>query len=113
MYPKKFAALFVIGLGLSTFGCTSNPSSPEPVVAPTVAPVATATPAPVSQYEKKLVRRPGKGVEDGKVYVVQNGKKRWVVNASWFAANGYKFPAEVNEISAAELDAIPTGEPIQ
>ena len=66
-----------------------------------------------SVYENRLVRRPGKTVEDGKVYLVRNGTKHWIVNASWCAAHGFKFPDDVREISAADLDAIPTADPIQ
>jgi hypothetical protein len=105
-------ALLAAGLGLFISAC-SNGSGPR--TEPTGNPPATqaAPPVPGAAYENKLVRRPGNNPEDGKVYVVQNGKKRWVVNASWFAAHGFKFPEDVHEISAAELDAIPTGDPIQ
>jgi hypothetical protein len=109
-YRGVIAALSTVGLGLLISGCTSGPSTPVPVTAPTAAPVATAPP---SKYENRVVRRPGNTPEDSKVYIVQNGKKRWVVNASWFAANGFKFPDSVEVITAAELDTIPTGDPIQ
>ena len=110
-YRKAFAVLFMIGVGLFAYGCSSNSSSPVPTGS---APASQAPPqASGSAYENKLVRRPGSSAEDGKVYVVQGGKKRWVVNASWFGGHGFKFPDDVHEISAAELDAIPTGDPIQ
>ena len=83
-------------------------SAPVPA---THAPSAqTSAPSP---YENKMVKKPGSGPEEGKVYLVRKGVKQWVVNASWFAANGYRFPRDVREIPAAELDAIPSGEPIQ
>jgi hypothetical protein len=102
--------VFGISLSLLVSGCSSNPPNPPAKEAEQSAP---ATPAPASVYENKLVRRPGTSIEDSKVYVVQNGKKRWVVNASWFAAHGYKFPDQVQQVPAADLDAIPTGDPIQ
>src|ERR1041384_3928427 len=97
------AAVLGMGLTLSVAGCTS--SSPSPQATEATQPTATV-PSPASIYENKLVRRPGTGPEDAKVYLVQNSKRHWVVNASWFAAHGYKFPDQVQEIPAADLDAI-------
>ncbi|MEP7362264.1 MAG: hypothetical protein ABI972_03345 [Acidobacteriota bacterium] len=96
------AALFTLLLAV---GCSSPPPPPPQETA--------ATQPPTSPFEKLLVRRPGNEPEDGKVYLVRNGKKQWVVNAKWLAANGYRFPEDVREISAAELAAIPTGDPIE
>jgi len=115
-YKWMIAVLPTIILGLCLSACTSGPSAPTPVTAPTATPAGAATPAattPPSKYENALVRRPGNTPEDSKVYVVQNGRKRWVVNASWFAAHGFKFPDAVQVITNAEFDAIPTGDPIQ
>jgi len=127
-YKWVISVLPTIILGLFLSACTSGPSAPTPVTAPTSTPAAaatsavTATPAaaatsvattPPSKYENTLVRRPGNSPEDSKVYVVQNGRKRWVVNASWFAAHGFKFPDAVQVLTNAEFDAIPIGDPIQ
>jgi hypothetical protein len=60
-----------------------------------------------------MIRRPGKTPEDTKVYVVQGGKKRWVVDAAWFSTHGFRFPADVMEVPVSVFDSIPTGEPIQ
>jgi hypothetical protein len=68
---------------------------------------------PTSKWEGKLVRRPGTTAEDGKVYVVQGGRKRWVVSGAWLKENGYKFPGDVSVISAEELASIPDGDVIQ
>ena len=78
---------------------------------PTSAPSSEKSAA--SAYENKLVRRPGPTVEDSKVYLVRNGSKHWIVNASWCASHGFKWPDDVHEIPAADLDAIPTADPIQ
>lgn len=64
-------------------------------------------------YEGHLVRRPGSTPEDAKVYVVQNGQRRWVTSVDEIRKLGYKWPGDVKEIPAAELEAIPSGEPIQ
>lgn len=98
----KATRVFVLAaLGLMQWGCASQE------------PAKTAPEAAVSKYEGKVVKRPGGPGDDGKVYIVQGGKKRWVVNASWFAPHGYKFPEDVREIPAADFEAIPTGEAIQ
>jgi hypothetical protein len=65
------------------------------------------------KYERQLIRRPGASPEDGKVYVVIDGKKRWVTHAEWIQANGYKWPDDVRQIPASDLDAIPSGPPIE
>ncbi len=68
-------------------------------------------PAPKS-YEGKLVRRPGSGVEDAKVYVILNGQKHWVWDGHWITGHGYKWPDDVNVIPADDLSAIPVGNSI-
>jgi hypothetical protein len=103
---RHFILAAFVGITLLASGCSSNPPSPPP----SSTSVSTTPPSP---YENKLIRRPGSTIEDGKVYVVQNGKKHWVVNASWFSNHGFKFPDQVQEIPAAQLDAIPEGDPIQ
>ena len=67
--------------------------------------------ASVSKWEGKLIRRPGNSGEDGKIYVVQGGIKRWT-SPAWLELHGYKF-SDVSLISPEELASIPIGEPIQ
>lgn len=102
-----FLAITLTGLTVLSVGC----SKPE-TTAPTPNQEVGAA-APASKWEKRLVRRPGTSAEDGKVYVVQNGKKRWVVVGTWLKEHGYNWPDDVSVISAQELDSIPTGDPIQ
>ncbi len=99
-----YAGAILIAILFAT-GCSST--SPLPA-APDSIPAAAAT-----KYDNMIVKRPGSSPEDGKAYLVRSGKKHWVVNAAWFSSNGYRFPEDVREIPAAELDAIPSGEPIQ
>ena len=108
IFRGNFPSIFAMGFSflLITIGTGCSPSSES---APH-APVSRATEG--SHYENKMIRRPGAGAEESKVYVVQKGQKRWVVNAAWFGNNGFKFPEDVIEIPVAEFDAIPTGEPI-
>jgi hypothetical protein len=97
---KTMGAICVLAsLILSLFGCSTAP----PCVS-----VSAAT-----KYEKKLIRRPGSSPEDGKVYVVRDGRKSWVLSGDWMKKNGYKWPDDVMEIPASDLDSIPLGEPIQ
>jgi hypothetical protein len=70
------------------------------------------TPAP-SGYEHHLVRRAGSSAEDQKVYWVDGGRKRWVVDAAWITAHGYKWPQDVETIPAPALAALPNGEPVR
>ena len=64
-------------------------------------------------YEGQLVRRPGPSPEDGKVYLVHQGQKHWVLNGQWIAAHGYKSPDDINLIPPADLAPIPEGDPIR
>jgi uncharacterized membrane protein len=64
------------------------------------------------RFQGLLVRRPGPGAEDGKVFLVRDGRKCWVLNGSWLTSHGYTWPDDVNFISAADLAAIPEGAPI-
>src|ERR1019366_5412018 len=93
---------------LLLFGC----SSPGPSGPPATPQVSTPAPA-ASPLEHKMIRRTSDTPEDAKVYVVEGGKKHWVVNAGWFAAHGYRFPSDVQLIPVNEFAASPTGDPIQ
>jgi len=64
-----------------------------------------------SRYDGQLVRRPGPTPEDGKVYIVRNGIKHWIMDHRWTIQNGFRWPADVKVIPASELDRIPPGEP--
>ena len=110
------AVVFMAAMALSAWGCGSSNDAGKaavPVSSPAAVVAAPADNSTAAAYENKLVRRPGPTAEDAKVYLVQAGKKRWVVNASWLASHGYHFPADVTEIPAPALDAIPAGDAIQ
>jgi len=74
---------------------------------------AIAQAPPGSKWEGQLIQRPGSAPEDGKVFLVRDGKRHWVVTADWLKLHGYKFPDDVHVISASELAQIPEGEVIQ
>jgi hypothetical protein len=99
-------AVFLAFPILLTSGCSSSSEPPATTQVNTPAPAA-------SPFEHKMIRRTGSTPEDAKVYVVEGGKKHWVVNADWFATHGYHFPGDVQVIPADDFTAIPTGDPIQ
>ena len=70
-------------------------------------------PKTLSPREGQLVRRPGETPEDGKIYLVRDGIKHWVLDAKWLMRHGYHWPGDVIVIPAAELDSIPLGDPIR
>jgi hypothetical protein len=86
--------------------------SSEEAKRPAVTPVPSRSPA--SKWEGSLVKRPGgPSVEDGKVYLVRDGKRCWVISADWLKSRGFRFPEDVKVISSEELDAIPLGDVIR
>jgi hypothetical protein len=62
--------------------------------------------------EDRLVRRAGNNPGDDKVFLVVKGKKCWVKDAAWIVSHGYRWPADVTIIPAAELEAFPEGNDI-
>ena len=70
-------------------------------------------PLPRSKYEGQLVRRPGDSPEDGKIFIVRELQKHWIIDGRWITANGFKWPDDVKIIPSADLEAIPEGSPIQ
>ena len=63
----------------------------------------------IAKYEGMLVRRPGAGVEDQKVYFVKDGRKHWVPSAIWVKDHGFRWPQDVKVLTGEQLDAIPLG----
>src|SRR5579859_3861689 len=102
--PKRFRLIVTLAGFALLAGCSSSSVGSNPATTQSTAP---------SPWENKLVRRPGSGSEDAKVYLVKDGRRHWIVNASWITSHGYKWPADVNEIAPAELEAIPQGDAIQ
>jgi len=95
--PVDYAARDLSGLLLYSMVTRSLEHSVDPPVA--------------SAWEGKLVRGEGNTPEDGRVFVVRNGTKHWIVNAAWVAANGYRWPEDINVLPSADLDRIPAGDP--
>jgi hypothetical protein len=91
-------------LALTAAGCSTPSTHPTPSTHSSI--------AVSSKYEGQLIRRAGSTVEDIKVYVVQNGKKRWIQNEKWILQHGYKWPDDLKLITHAEFAAIPTADPV-
>jgi uncharacterized membrane protein len=86
---------------------------------PEISPGAARVPSssPISdlaskQWELRLVRRPGISADDQKVYVIHDGKRRWVHSARWILDRGCRWPEDVSVISAGELARFPEGESV-
>ncbi len=46
-----------------------------------------------------------------RIFHVMNGTRHWVLDAKWFAENGFVWPDDVENVSDAELSSIPLGRP--
>jgi hypothetical protein len=67
----------------------------------------------ILKWQGQLVRRPGNTPEDGKVYLIEGGQKRWIDSGQWLALHGYNIVADVKVIPSEELAVIPSGEDIE
>ncbi len=64
----------------------------------------------IAQYEGHIIKAkdPGAAPEDQKIFLVTNGKKRWILSMDWFK-NGENH-GEIVLVPRAELSRIPDGE---
>ncbi|MCK4524869.1 MAG: hypothetical protein KAU07_00325 [Candidatus Andersenbacteria bacterium] len=53
-----------------------------------------------------------KSLEDSKVYLIENGNKRWITSAAVFISNGYKWE-DIVIVTELELELYPSGENIK
>ena len=109
MRPSRVTGpLLSLAVIISIFaaGCTSGSSTDK------TAPPAESAPEKVSSLEGRLIKQPGDSAEEGKVYVVKGGKRRWIVHGSWIAARASEFPAGVEVLSSSDVLAVPLDDPI-
>jgi SAM-dependent methyltransferase len=66
----------------------------------------------IDKYCRKLIRQPGDTPEEQKLYIIQDGKKRWVLSMATALKLGYSWPDDICEIPSTELADIPTGLPV-
>jgi hypothetical protein len=95
----KTSVISAIILSLGS-GCSSE-KSPKPE---SVATQGASNPA----LEGKLVQSIG----DTKIYLVDQGKKRWITSPDAFQKHGFRWDS-VNRVSPEQLAALPEGDPIQ
>jgi hypothetical protein len=69
---------------------------------------SSSTGTPASRWEGKLVV----ASNDQKIYLIQNGRKRWITSPDVMQKHGFRWDA-VNRVPPAELAALPEGEPVQ
>ncbi|PIS35461.1 MAG: hypothetical protein COT36_02290, partial [Parcubacteria group bacterium CG08_land_8_20_14_0_20_38_56] len=71
--------------------------------------IITVSPTELKEYgQANLIR----GIGEAKVYLVENGKKRWVETAEIFTKKSYDW-LKIVEINEIELKAYPTGSNIK
>ena len=102
--PRTASISIILAVSLFALGACSKSEAPNEPVQQSAA---------VSKWEGQIIRRPGSSPEDGKVYLVRDGKKHWVVSAEWLKQHGYNFPADVKVVTADELAQIPEAGVIQ
>jgi surface antigen len=84
------------------------PAPPPPVYTPPSAPAPSSPPLPSSSWrDGTLLRARG----DDRVYVIENGRRRWVPDEPTFRARGYSFAAVV-DVDRQQLNAVPEGPPL-
>jgi hypothetical protein len=64
----------------------------------------------IAKLEGQLVRAQSHSVpsEAGKVYVVREGMKRWVLSIAWMKQHGFNYLTDIRDITEEESNAIPT-----
>jgi ABC-type polysaccharide/polyol phosphate transport system ATPase subunit len=60
----------------------------------------------------RVFRGNGTTVEEQKIFVIENGAKRWITDGSWLARNGVDWPHDVTFVEGGVLEKIPEGEPV-
>jgi hypothetical protein len=98
---SKVVLATVISIAIVTAGCSSDSKATD-----------SAAQKISIVWENKLVRRPGDAPEDGKIYLVKDGKRHWINHSSWIGAHSSEFPGGVQTLSASELEAIQLGDSI-
>jgi hypothetical protein len=83
----------------------ASQENPSPSSAPSPAPAAPS--AAALKYDNQIVHQPeaGRGKDDG-WFLVKDGKRRWITDDQWPAANGYD-PHSVIYITKDEFYSIP------
>jgi hypothetical protein len=72
------------------------------------APAPSAPPLPTASWrDGTLLRARG----NDRVYVIENGRRRWVPDEPTFRARGYSFAAVI-EVDRQQLNAVPEGPPL-
>ena len=98
-YHFNILKVAVIALPLALVACGERSEQTQ---------VPKAAVSQVAQkYEGKIVHQPpaNRGVNDG-LYLVKDGKRRWISNSAWLEKNGYQVSAII-KISSADFNAIP------
>jgi hypothetical protein len=63
------------------------------------------------RYDGAMIRMPGTLPEEEMVYLVREGKRRWITSPEWLSRQGRTW-GEVQVVPREELEAIPLGPPL-
>lgn len=69
-------------------------------------------PGVIATMEGALFRGNGTTWDEQKLFIIQGGKKRWIIYGDWLERNGYAWPQNVNFVEHGVLSTVPDGEPI-
>lgn len=117
--PNKIRSILAVS-ALATLAAGCSPSQETPASTTPKAPSAVeaeASPAPAAstgavsdaatRYDNQIIQQPegGRGKDDG-WFLVKEGKRRWITDDKWPAANGYD-PTKRAYVTTEEFYAIP------
>lgn len=110
---RSILALMALAVLMTACGKQGAPAPAAEAPAAVEAPAQAATPvAPVgadaaAKYDNQIIHQPegGRGKDDG-WFLVKEGKRRWITDDKWPAANGYD-PTKVVYVTPEEFNSIP------
>jgi ABC-type polysaccharide/polyol phosphate transport system ATPase subunit len=66
----------------------------------------------IVKLEGRVFRGNGTTWDEQKIFVIENGAKRWVNDGAWLAKHGIDWPHDVTFVEGGVLESIPEGEPV-
>jgi ABC-type polysaccharide/polyol phosphate transport system ATPase subunit len=68
--------------------------------------------AAIMQLENRVFRGNGTTFEEQKIFIIRQGRKRWIMDSSYLARNGIDWPHDVTFVEGGVMENVPEGEPI-
>ena len=95
----------IVGIAVLCAGCTRRDAESKKL--------AAFRQEVILRWQGQLVRRAGNTPEDGKVYLIEGGQKRWIDSGQWLTLHGYNIVEDVKVIPSEELAVIPSGQDME